>query len=149
VLVLTIDHAQYRLVGDRGGLHTGRRVVRAAASGEPVLLVLWSDVATGTGIRLTSRSATALLHRSAADYAERDLFVGSGPRVTVFGREQHVAVNVEYRRLTYRRGRDRVGLDGGPVYRGAGEYADWRLVFVKPLPTWLVRNSARHSSLSF
>ena len=26
VLVLNIDHTQYRLVGDRGGLHTGRRV---------------------------------------------------------------------------------------------------------------------------
>jgi hypothetical protein len=134
VLVLNIDHAQYRLIGDRGGLHTGRRVTHTTAHGEPVLLVLWSDVATGTGIRLTSRSATALIHRSAAEYAERDLFVGSGPRVTIFGRGQHVAVNVEHRHLTYRRGPDRVGLDGGPVYRGAGAYADWRLVFVKPLP---------------
>jgi hypothetical protein len=133
VLVLNIDHAQYRLIGDRGGLHTGRRVTHAAAAGEPVLLVLWSDVATGTGIRLTSRSATALIHRSAAQYAERDLFIGSGPRVTIFGREQHVAVNVEHRRLTYRRGPDWVGLDGGPVYRGAGAYADWRLAFAKPL----------------
>jgi len=134
VLVLNIDHAQYRLIGDRGGLHTGRRVTRTAAPGEPVLLVLWSDVATGTGIRLTSRSATALIHRSATEYTERDLFVGSAPRVTVFGRPQHVAVNVEHRRLTYRRGHDRVGLTGGPVYRGADAYADWRLAFVKPLP---------------
>jgi hypothetical protein len=134
VLVLNIDRAQYRLIGDRSGLHTGRRMTHTAASGEPVLLVLWSDVATGTGIRLTSRSATALIHRSAAQYAECDLFIGSGPRVTVFGREQHVAVNLEHRRLTYRRGPDWVGLDGGPVYRGAGAYADWRLAFVKPLP---------------
>jgi hypothetical protein len=152
VLVLNIDHIQYRMVGDRGGLHTGRRVAHGATSGEPVLLVLWSDVATGTGIRLTSRSATALVHRSADDvssprgttpwnprrrsaeeYGERDLFVGNGPRVTIFGREQHVAVHVAGRRLTYRRGPDRISLDGGPVYRGAGTYADWRLAFVKPL----------------
>ena len=64
MLVLNIDHTQYRLVGDRGGLHTGRRVAHGATTGEPVLLVLWSDVATGTAIRLTSRSATALIHRS-------------------------------------------------------------------------------------
>ena len=65
--------------------------------------------------------------------------------MTIFGREQHVAVDVEHRRLTYRRGPDRVGLDGGPVYRGTGAYADWRLAFVKPLAT-TVRTRA-HSSL--
>ena len=152
VLVLNIDRIQYRLIGDRSGLHTGRRVAPGATTGEPVLLVLWSDVATGTAVRLTSRSATALTHRSGGDmppargttpgdprrrsagYVERDLFVGSGPRVTIFGREQHVDVNVEHRRLGYRRGPDHVGLEGGPVYRGAGAYADWRLAFVKPLP---------------
>jgi hypothetical protein len=162
VLVLNIDRIQYRLVGDRSGLHTGRRTAPGgsggvppglntapggsggvppglntaprAATGEPVLLVLWSDVATGTGVRVTSRSATALTHRSGSGWIERDLFVGNGPRVTIFGREQHVAVDVEHRRLGYRRGPDRVGLSGGPVYRGTGAYADWRLAFVKPLP---------------
>ena len=151
VLVLHIDGIQYRLVGDRSGLHTGRRVAHGATIGEPVLLALWSDVATGTGVRVTNRSATALTHRSGGDmpsargttlwnprqrsagYGERDLFVGSAPRVTVFGGEQHVQVEAEHRRLTYRRGPDRVGLDGGPVYRGAGAYADWRLAFLKPL----------------
>jgi hypothetical protein len=134
VLVLNIDRIQYRLVGDRSGLHTGRRVAPGAPTGEPVLLVLWSDVATGTGVRLTSRSATALSYRSGRDYVERDVFVGSGPRVTIFGREQHVALDVGHRRLSYRRGPDQVSLEGGPVYRGAGAYADWRLAFVKPLP---------------
>ena len=133
VLVLNIDDTQYRLVGDRHGLHTGRRVANGATTGEPVLLALWSDVATGTGVRVTDRSATALTRRSAADYGERDLFLGSGPRVTIFGGEQHVRIEVEHRRLTYRRGPDRVGLEGGPVYRGAGTYADWRLAFLKPL----------------
>jgi len=98
-----------------------------------VLLVLWSDVATATGVRVTSRSATALTHRSGERYVERDIFVGSGPRVTIFGREQQVVISVEHRRLGYRRGPDLVGLEGGPVYRGAGAYADWRLTFVKPL----------------
>ena len=147
LLVLNLDRIQYRLIGDRSGLHTGRRVapggsggvppssntVPGAATGEPVLLVLWSDVATDTAVRVTSRSATALTHRGGGNYVERDLFVGSGPRVTVFGREQQVAVSVEHRRLSYRRGPDLVGLEGGPVYRGAGAYADWRLTFVKPL----------------
>jgi hypothetical protein len=133
LLVLNIDSIQYRLVGDRGGLHAGRRVVPGATTGEPVLLVLWSDVATGAGVRVTSRSAAALAHRSGVGYAERDVFVGSGPRVTVFGPEQHVVVDVEHRRVSYRRGPDRISLAGGPVYRGAGAYADWRLAFVKPL----------------
>jgi hypothetical protein len=133
LLVLNLDRIQYRLVGDRSGLHTGRRAVPGAVTGEPVLLVLWSDVATGTAVRVTSRSATALTHRSGGDYIERDLFVGSGPRVTIFGREQQVVVSVEHRRLGYRRGSDLVGLEGGPVYRGTGAYADWRLAFVKPL----------------
>jgi hypothetical protein len=133
LLVLDIDRIQYRLVGDRGGLHTGRRVVPGGVTGEPVLLVLWSDAATGTAVRVTSRTATALSHRSGGGYVERDIFVGSGPRVMMYGPEQQVAVNVEHRRLTYRRGADRVGLEGGPVYRGAGAYADWRLAFVKPL----------------
>jgi hypothetical protein len=133
LLVLNIDRIQYRLVGDRSGLHTGRRVVPGAATGEPVLLVLWSDVATGTAVRMTSRSATGLTHRSGGSYVERDLFVGSGPRVTIFGREQQAALSIEHRRLGYRRGPDVVGLEGGPVYRGAGAYADWRLTFVKPL----------------
>jgi hypothetical protein len=133
VLVLNIDHAQYRLVGDRSGLHTGRRVTRGATTGEPVLFALWSDVATGTGIRLTSRSATALIRRSAGEYIERDVFVGSGPRVSIFGRGQQVKVDAEHRRLGYRRGPVQVALEGGPVYRGAGAYADWRLAFTKPL----------------
>ncbi len=149
LLILDLDRSQYRLIGDRAGLHTGRRVAPGAKTGEPVLLVLWSDVATSIGVRLTSRSATALSHRSAvaatgptpsnarqpsaADWIERDLFVGSGPRVSMFGREQHVALDIDHRRLSYRRGPDRVGLEGGPVYRGAGAYADWRLTFVKPL----------------
>ena len=151
VLVLNIDGTQHRLVGDRSGLHTGRRVAHGATTGEPVLLALWSDLATGTGVRVTNRSATALTHRSGAavpsargtpgnprppsggDYVERDLFLGSGPRVMIFGGQQHVQVEIEHRRLTYRRGPDRVGLEGGPVYRGAGSYADWRLAFLKPL----------------
>jgi hypothetical protein len=136
LLVLDIDRAQYRLVGDRSGLHTGRRVVSGTTTGEPVLLVLWSDVATGAGVRVTSRSATALTYRQrpAGGWIERDLFMGSGSRVTVFGHEQQVAVEIEHRRLGYRRGPDRIGMEGGPVYRGAGAYADWRLAFVKPMP---------------
>jgi hypothetical protein len=133
VLVLNVDDAQYRLVGDRAGLHTGRRVARGRPTGEPVLLGLWSDVATDTAIRLTNRSATALWRRSTSEFRERDLFAGGGPRVTIFGREQQVAVDAEKRRLAYRRGPDRVTLQGGPVYRGAGAYADWRLAFVRPL----------------
>jgi hypothetical protein len=152
LLVLNIDRIQYRLVGDRTGLHTGRRVVPGAAAGEPVLLVLWSDAATGTGVRVTSRTATALTPHSAGgvpftraatpwtprppsngNYAERDIFVGSGPRMMIFGPEQHVALDIEQRRVSYRRGPDRADLEGGPVYRGAGAYADWRLAFVKPL----------------
>ena len=133
VLVLHIDGIQYRLVGDRSGLHTGRRIAHGSTTGEPVLLALWSDVATGTGVRVTNRSATALTHRLGGGYAERDLFLGSGPRLAIFGGVQHVQVEVEHRRLTYRRGPDRVGLEGGPVYRGTGAYADWRLAFLKPL----------------
>ena len=132
LLVLNIDRTQYRLVGDRSGLHSGRRVASGATTGEPVILALWSDVATGTGVRVTSRSATVL--SSAQDWVERDLFVGSGPRVTIFGREQHVTVDAGHRRVTYRRGPNQVDLEGGPVFRGAGAYADWRLAFVKPLP---------------
>jgi hypothetical protein len=133
LLVLNLDRIQYRLVGDRSGLHTGRRVVPGGLAGEPVLLVLWSDVVTSAGVRLTSRSATVLADRSGGGWIEREIFVGGAPRVTIFGREQQVAVDIEQRRLSYRRGPDRVGLEGGPVYRGAGAYADWRLAFVKPL----------------
>ena len=135
VLVLSLDGAQYRLVGQRSGLHTGRRVVPGARAGEPVFLGLWSDQAAGTAVRLTGRSATALHGRPGVGYAERDLFVGSGERVAVLGAESRAGVDadVEARRVTYSRGPERVTLEGGPVYRGVGDHADWRLAFLRGL----------------
>lgn len=135
VLVLYVDQAQYRVIGQRSGLHTGRRVVHGGRAGAPTFLALWSDLATGTAVRLTARSATALHGRPDAAYAERDLFVGSGERVSVLGPETRAEVEAagQERRVAYSRGRERVELEGGPVYRGAGDHADWRLAFLRGL----------------
>ncbi len=135
VLVLYLDRTQHRLVGQRSGLHIGRRVVHGSRTGEPVFLGLWSDRATATALRLTSRSATALRRRSAAEYAERDLFVGTGERGSVLGPEGRAGIGAqpEGRRVGYARGPERVELEGGPVYRGAGDHADWRLAFLRGL----------------
>lgn len=122
VLVLHLDRAQYRLVGQRSGLHTGRRVVHGVRTGEPVFLGLWSDQAARTAVRLTGRSATALHGRPGAGYAEHDLFVGTGERVSVLGPEGLAGVDAPTggRRVTYSRGPERVELEGGPAYRGRG-----------------------------
>lgn len=135
VLVLYLDRDQYRLVGQRSGLHAGRRVVHGARAGAPVFLGLWSDQAAGTAVRVSGRSTTALRGRPGGGYAERDLFVGTGERTSVLGPEGRAGVDVhsEGRRVTYSRGPERVGLEGGPVYRGAGEHADWRLAFLRGL----------------
>ena len=55
--------------------------------------------------------------------------------MSVLGPEARVRVEPDAgrRRVTYRRGPRRIVLDGGPVYRGAGDYADWRLTFLRPL----------------
>ena len=135
LLVLYLDGFQYRIVGQRSGLHLGRRVAHGAAVGEPVLLGLWSDNPTGTAVRLASSASTGLRGRPGSEYAERDLFVGAGERLSVLGPEARVRVDadVRRRRLTYRRGAQRIVLDGGPVYRGAGDHADWRMTFLRPL----------------
>jgi hypothetical protein len=135
LLVLYLDRHQYRFVGQRQGLHIGRRVAHGSPSGEPVFLGLWSDSATGTAVRVAGRVATALWGRSGREFAEQDLFVGGGERVSVLGAAARVKVepDVGRRRVTYRRGPRRIVLDGGPVYRGAGDYADWRLTFLRPL----------------
>ena len=135
VLVIYLDRAQYRILGQRSGLHRGRRVAHGSASGEPVFLGLWSDTPTGTAVRVAGRTATGLRNRSRSEYAEQDLFVGTGGRMAVLGPASPVRVELDgnRRRLTYRRGPRRIVLHGGPVYRGAGDYADWRLTFLRPL----------------
>ncbi len=135
LLVLYLDRAQYRIVGQRSGLHIGRRVAHGSASGEPVFLGLWSDSPTGTAVRVAGRTCTGLRGGPGSEYAEQDLFRETGERVSVLGPESRVRLDpdVSRRRLTYRRGVRRIVLDGGPVYRGAGDYADWRLTFLRPL----------------
>ena len=135
LLVLYLDGMQCRLVGQRSGLHVGRRVAHGSARGEPVFLGLWSDTVTGTAIRTSGLVATALHRRSGREFAEQDLFLGSGERMSVLGPPTRVRVEPDAgrRRVTYRRGPKRIVLDGGPVYRGAGDYADWRLTFLRPL----------------
>ncbi len=135
LLVLYLDRVQYRIIGQRSGLHIGRRVAHGAPSGEPVFLGLWSDTATSTAVRVAGSTAAGLRGRSGRDFGEQDLFLGAGDRLTVLGPETRVRVepDVSRRRVTYRRGPRRVVLDGGPVYRGAGDYADWRLAFLRPL----------------
>jgi hypothetical protein len=135
LLVLYLDRVQYRIIGQRHGLHLGRRVAHGSASGEPIFLGLWSDTATGTAVRVAGNVAAGLRGRSGRDFGEQDLFLGTGDRMTVLGPEARVRVepDVDRRRVTYRRGPRRVVLEGGPVYRGAGDYADWRLTFLRPL----------------
>jgi len=135
VLVLDLDRVQHRILGQRSGLHLGRRVVHGASSGEPVFLGLWSDTVTGTAVRVAGRTATGLRCRAGSEYAEQDLFLGAGERMSVLGPAARVRVEPDLirRRLTYRRGPRRIVLHGGPVYRGAGDYADWRLTFLRLL----------------
>jgi hypothetical protein len=135
LLVLYLDRLQYRIVGQRHGLHLGRRVAHGSPIGEPVFLGLWSDTATDTAVRVAGNAAAGLRGRSGRDFSERDLFLGAGERTAVLGPETRVRVEPDAarRRVTYRRGPRRVVLDGGPVYRGAGDYADWRLAFLRPL----------------
>ena len=135
LLVLYLDRVQYRILGQRSGLHLGRRVAHGSIHGEPVFLGLWSDAATGTAVRVTGRAATALHGRSGREFAEQDLFLGAGDRMSVLGPQTRVRVEPDpgRRRVTYRRGPRRIVLEGGPVYRGAGDYADWRLTFLRPL----------------
>jgi hypothetical protein len=134
-LVLYLDRIQYRILGQRPGLHLGRRVTGGSTVGEPVFLGLWSDAATTTALRMAGPSATALRARAGREFAEQDLFVGAGPSASVLGPETRVRVEADpdRRRVTYRRGPRRIVLDGGPVYRGAGDYVDWRLAFLRPL----------------
>ena len=135
LLVLYLDGVQYRILGQRSGLHLGRRMAHGSVHGEPVFLGLWSDTATGTAVRVTTRAATSLRRRSGREFAEQDLFVGAGERMSVLGPETRVRVEPDpnRRRVTYRRSPRRIVLDGGPVFRGAGDYADWRLTFLRPL----------------
>jgi hypothetical protein len=135
LLVLYLDRFQYRILGQRSGLHLGRRVAHGSRTGEPVFLALWSDSATGTAVRVAGPAATGLRKRPGPEFGERDLFVGSGERMSVLGPETPVGIDpdVARRRVTYRRGPSRIVLDGGPVYRGSGDYADWRLTFLRPL----------------
>ena len=55
--------------------------------------------------------------------------------MSVLGPEGRAAVtaHAEERRVTYSRGPERVELAGGPVYRGAGDHADWRLALLRGL----------------
>ena len=135
VLVLYLDQVQYRILGQRSGLHLGRRVAYGSVIGEPVFLGLWSDIATGTAVRVAGRASAGLQSRTGTEYVEQDLFLGTGKRVSVLGPEGRVQVepDVSRRRVTYRRGPSRIVLEGGPVYRGAGDYAEWRLTFLRPL----------------
>ena len=135
LLVLYLDRVQYRILGQRPGLNLGRRVVAGSADGEPAFLGLWSDAATTTALRVAGGSVTLLRGRAGREFAEQDLFVGLGPQGTVLGPETRVRIESypDRRRVTYRRGVSRIVLDGGPVYRGAGSYADWRLTFLRPL----------------
>ena len=133
--MLYLDRVQYRILGQRSGLHLGRRLSHGSVQGEPVFLGLWSDAATGTAVRVTGRAVTALHGRSGREFAERDLFLGSGDRMSVLGPQTQVRLETDpgRRRVTYRRGPQRIGLAGGPVYRGTGDYADWQLTFLRPL----------------
>jgi hypothetical protein len=135
LLVLYLDRVQYRILGQRPGLHPGRRVSAGSTSGEPVFLGLWSDAATTTAVRAAGRGATGLRGSAGREFSEQDLFIGAGPQGTVLGPPTRVRIDPDpdRRRVTYRRGASRVVLDGGPVYRGAGDYADWRLTFLRPL----------------
>jgi hypothetical protein len=135
LLVLYLDRLQYRIVGQRHGLHLGRRVAHGSPIGEPVFLGLWSDTATGTAVRVAGNAAAGLRERSGRNFSEQDLYVSAGERIAVLGPETRVRIESDAgrRRVTYRRGPRRVVLDGGPVYRGAGDYADWRLTFLRPL----------------
>jgi hypothetical protein len=135
LLVLYLDGFQYRILGRRSGLHGGRRVAAGSTNGEPVFLGLWSDAPTGTALRVAGPVAAALHGRAGSDYDEQDLFLGGGERVSVLGPPTPVRLETDVgrRRVTYRRGSRRIVLDGGPVYRGAGDHADWRLTFLRPL----------------
>jgi hypothetical protein len=135
VLVLYLDRVQYRIIGQRSGLHLGRRVVHGSEHGEPVFLGLWSDSATGTAVRVAGRAATGLRGQPGGEFGEQDLFVGFGERMSVLGPQipARVEPDASRRKVTYRRGSRRIVLDGGPVYRGSGDYADWRLTFLRPL----------------
>jgi hypothetical protein len=135
LLVLYLDRVQYRILGQRSGLHLGRRVTGGSTGGEPTFLGLWSDAATTTAVRVAGPAVTGLRARTGREFAEQDLFVGTGPQASVLGPETRVRIepDPDRRRVTYRRGPRRIVLDGGPVYRGAGDYVDWRLAFLRPL----------------
>ena len=117
LLVLYLDGVQYRILGQRSGLHLGRRMAHGSVHGEPVFLGLWSDTATGTAVRVTARAATSLRGRSGREFAEQDLFVGAGERMSVLGPETRVRVEPDpnRRRVTYRRSpaADRAGRRTG------------------------------------
>lgn len=135
LLVLYLDRVQYRILGRRSGLHVGRRVAHGSDRGEPVFLGLWSDTATATAVRVEGHATTGLRGRAGREFGEQALFLGAGERMSVLGPETRVQVEPDARRqrVTYRRGPGRIVLDGGPVYRGAGDYTDWRLTFLRPL----------------
>jgi hypothetical protein len=136
VLVLNLDRTQYRIVGNREGLHAGRRVAHGSSVGEPVLLGLWSETMTGTGVRLTGTSISAFTLLTRDEYLERDVFVGSGQRISMFGRGRRVtvAMDEDNDQLAYRPGERAVLLSGPPpIYRGQDAHADWRIGFLRPL----------------
>ena len=76
ILVLNLDRTQYRIVGNRKGLHAGRRVAHGSTVGEPVLLGIWSETTTGTGVRLTGTSISCFTQLIRDEYLERAVFVG-------------------------------------------------------------------------
>ena len=136
ILVLNLDRTQYRIVGNRKGLHGGRRVAHGSTVGEPVLLGIWSEAATGTGVRLTGTSISCFTQLSRDEYLERDVFVGSGQRVAMFGRGRRIAITIDAdnNQLGYRPGERAVALSGPPpIYRGQGAHADWLIGFLQPL----------------
>jgi hypothetical protein len=136
ILVLNLDRTQYRIVGSRKGLHAGRRIAHGSTVGEPVLLGIWSEIVTGTGVRLTGTSITCFTRLTSDEHLERDVFVGAGQRVSLFGRGRRIAVTIDKQnnQLAYRPGERAVELSGPPpVYRGHGAHADWRIGFLQPL----------------
>ena len=136
ILVLNLDRTQYRIVGNRKGLHAGRRVVHGSTVGEPVLLGIWSETATGSGVRLTGTSISCFTRLNRDEFLERDVFVGSGQRIAMFGRGRRIAITADpdHSQLAYRPGERAVELSGPPpIYRGQGAHADWRIGFLRPL----------------
>ena len=126
----------YRIVGNRKGLHAGRRVVHGSTVGEPVLLGIWSETATGSCVRLTGTSISCFTRLNRDEFLERDVFVGSGQRIAMFGRGRRIAIaaDTDHSQLAYRPGERAVELSGPPpIYRGEGAHADWRIGFLRPL----------------